>query len=123
MLMIEASDEDMADSHWALTSLEASKSPLKSKVAAAVLDKKNRVIALSHNTLKTHPVYGSKPPYNTLHAEGAVLYFCKRHGINPVGMTMIVYRQGKRGKLNSKPCPCCQRLIRESGIKKVIYTW
>lgn len=117
--MIEATEEDLSDSIWALTSIEASKSPLKFKIGAAIIDKKNRLVAVGHNSTKTHPKYGSKSPWNTMHAEGAALYNCKKLGIDPKGMTMIIYRRGGL----CKPCPDCQKLIEKAKINKVIYTW
>lgn len=117
--MIEATEEDLSDSSWALTALEAGKSRLKFKIGAAIVDKKGRILAVGHNSTKTHPHFGSKAPWKTMHAEGNVLYSCAKLGINPAGMTMIIYRKGGL----CKPCPDCQKLIERYKIKKVIYTW
>lgn len=119
MLLIEASEEDLSDPCWAFVAKESNKSPLKFKIGAAIVDKKGRILVVGHNTTKSHPVYGSKYPFMTMHSEGNCLYNAKKLGIDVAGKTMIIYR---RGGLNSKPCKDCQVLLKKNKIKYVIYT-
>lgn len=118
MELIEVTNVDESDPIWSLVVGQARKSTMKFKIGSALV-KRGRVLAVGNNSVKTHPRFGSKKDYMTMHAEGALLYNCKKLGIDPRGGTMIVYR--KNG-LNSKPCPSCQKLIEKAGIAKVIYT-
>lgn len=53
------------------------------------------------------------------HAEMAALRRCKR----TKGATIYVARINSRGQQRmSKPCPKCMRLIKQAGIKRVVYT-
>lgn len=118
MEFIEIDPTEEPDPILALAIKESSKSPMKFKLGAVIV-KRGRVIGWGYNTKKTHPRYGSKDGYKTMHAEGNALYTCEKLGNNPSGSTMIVYRKGYR---NSKPCPECLRLIEKAGIKKVVYS-
>ena len=86
---------------------------------AAILVKKNRVIGVGYNLLKTHP--SSPHHYKSQHAEFRAIW-----GIHPAdlkGADIYVYREHKSGTpALSKPCPSCQELIKKSGIKKIYYT-
>jgi len=118
MELIQANSIDESDPIWASLKGEAAKSVMKFKIGAAIV-KRGRLLCVGHNSKKTHPKFGSKENFKTLHAEGDALYSCKKLGIDPKGSTMIIYR--KNG-LNSRPCPSCERLIKKAGIAKVIYT-
>jgi tRNA(Arg) A34 adenosine deaminase TadA len=53
------------------------------------------------------------------HAEMAALRRCKR----TKGAVLYVARVNKRGEERmSKPCPKCAKLLKDAGIKKVVYT-
>lgn len=103
---------------WGVLNQEARKSNLRFKMSAAMIYR-GRIVAVATNTRKTHPRYGSKEKYNTLHCEGNLLWTCEKLGIDPRGMTMLIFR---KNYLNAKPCRDCQKLIEKAGIKKVIYT-
>lgn len=118
MEFIETSDPDLSDPLWALAAKMSSKSLMKFKLGAIIV-KRGKILGWGNNQKKSHPIYGSKDCYKTMHAEGASLYTCKKLGNDPTGATMIVYRRG--GRL-SKPCLECQKLIAKHGITKVIYT-
>lgn len=118
MELIETTSVDEADPIWASLKLEAGKSLLKFKIGAAII-KRGRLLCVGHNTLKTHPKFGSKKNFMTMHAEGNSLFNAKKLGIDVKGAIMLVYR---RSGLNSKPCESCQKLIEKSGIRKVVYT-
>lgn len=118
MELIEISNPDESDPIMAILRGVAMKSDLKFKVGACLI-KRGRILAVGNNKRKTHPFYGSKAGYMTLHAEGDLLYNCQKLGIDTKGATIIVYR--KNG-LNAKPCPACEKLIKKAGIKEVHYT-
>jgi deoxycytidylate deaminase len=118
MELIEIKSADETDVIWATLKGVADKSTMKFKIGSALV-KRGRILAVGNNSRKTHPKYGSKKEYMTLHAEGSVIYNANKLGIDTKGCTIIVYR---RGGLNSKPCPSCQKLIEKAGITKVIYT-
>ena len=87
------------------------------KLGAAIA-KKKKVLVTACNTCKTHPKYGSGN-YDTLHAESHAIYKAIRQGIDIRGATIYVYRENDN---LAKPCSCCMRLIREHGIKDVVYS-
>jgi deoxycytidylate deaminase len=118
MELIEVSKPEDDSPIWASLKGEAQKSLMKFKIGAALI-RRGRIVAVSHNTTKTHPKFGSKKDFKTLHAEGNVIWTAKKLGIPTQGLTIMVYR---RNWLNSKPCESCQKLIKKAGIAKVIYT-
>lgn len=117
MILQEASIEDLSDSYMALAKSQSEQSSLRFKLGAVIkIGKKSRVSA--YNVHKTHGKLGSGR-YNSLHAETHAILKAKKQGMDLKGATLYVYREGG---LNSKPCPDCQRIIKQHGIKKVIYT-
>lgn len=116
--LVEVSEPSEDDPIWALAMSESSKSPMKFKLGAVII-KRGKLLGFGYNSSKTHPIFGSKDNYKTLHAEGAALYCAKKLGNDVKGATMIVYRKGGR---MSKPCDHCQSIIEKAGIAKVIYT-
>jgi deoxycytidylate deaminase len=118
MEMIEVSDPVEDDLSWALAKTMSGKSLMKFKLGAVIV-KRGRILGFGYNKSKTHPHFGSKKHFKTLHSEGDALYCAKKLGNDVEGATMIVYR---RGCMNSKPCEDCQKLIEASGITKVYYT-
>ena len=97
---------------------QANKSAVRTK-HGAVLAKGKRVIGVGHNQYKTHTKYGSGH-WGWLHAEAVAIRDVIRKGINPAGATIYITRLGDNRM--SKPCPFCQAMIEEHGIRKVIYT-
>lgn len=98
---------------------ESHKSVAKFKLGAVILDKRGRVVASGHNdTRKGSSVFGSKV-FKTLHAEGAALRSASKRGIDVSGMTMLIFRKGNN---LSMPCPSCQAMLKQAGIKKVYYS-
>jgi len=117
MDLVEVNSVDETDPIWAKLKRLAQKSMLKSKHSCVLTTKKGEIVSWGVNQNRTHPKYGSKPPYFTLHAEGAALFDCIKKGCNPKGLIAYVYR---KGGTNSKPCKCCQALLARFGIK-IIY--
>lgn len=96
----------------------------QSKIGAVILLKK-RSLKWGHNRdLKSHP-YLKKFGFHynqSIHAEMAAIFKVKNKE-NLKGATIVVYRENKKGELAmSRPCEICQRLLREHGFKKMIYT-
>jgi deoxycytidylate deaminase len=118
MLLIESTSIDESDPIWAIAVSESSNSPMKFKLGAVVV-KRGKVLGFGYNNSKTHPKFGSKDNFKTMHAEGSALYCAKKLGNNVAGATMIVYR---RNGLISKPCNSCEKMLKDAGIAKVIYT-
>jgi deoxycytidylate deaminase len=96
---------------------------LEKKKHGAVIVKGGRVVGTGYNRFKNHP--GVIP-------ENLIKLHCSRHaeevaikeaGSNTKNATLYVARVNNQGfSRNSKPCNICAKLIKESGIKKVIYT-
>lgn len=98
------------------------------QITAVVRDKRGRTLSVGRNSyVKTHPLMhrasqatGSKSHRVYLHAEVAAILklrdWSKAHSIE-------VFRFTKDGKpALAKPCACCQFVIQQTGIKKVIHT-
>lgn len=112
--------EDLSDSIWGLAKEASKASPMNFRLGAVITDKSGRVLVSAYNTYKTHPIWGSEQnDYRHMHAECHALYQLSLKGINPRGTVMYVYR--KNG-YNAKPCRHCEKMIRKSGVSKVIYT-
>lgn len=100
----------------------AEKSEEKKKHGAVVI-KSGRVVGYGFNKFKNHTDYIP---------EDLIKVHCSRHaeevaikiaGNNAKGAILYVARVNNQGiDRNSKPCKICAKLIKESGIKKVIYT-
>lgn len=87
----------------------------------AVLVKKNRPVASSVNSYKTHPVARRLSEWPFLHAEMAAIIKCGLD--NCEGLTLYVCRVRRDRTIGSaKPCAACEKLIQEVGIKEVKYT-
>lgn len=98
---------------------ESQKSSCRCQHGAAV-SKGNRLLGKGHNSYKPHPTWGGGP-LKTLHAEAAAIRDAIRRGIDVRGATIYVVRTSENSQM-SKPCPSCQQLIEDYGIRKVVYT-
>jgi deoxycytidylate deaminase len=84
-----------------------------------VIVKKNRIVSVGFNKLKTHPKSTHK--YNSLHAEvdaliKAIPEDCK-------GAEAYVYREKRTGQLgNARPCASCYSALQAAGIKVIYYS-
>lgn len=86
----------------------------------AVVVKKSRVLGLGFNKPgKTHPK--SKTKFKTIHAELDAILGVSLEELK--GSDIYVYREYSDGSYAmAKPCPHCQELIVELGIRNVYYT-
>lgn len=104
-----------------------------SKIAAGIWHR-NRLIATGTNTLKSHPFalrYSRHPDCIFLHAEmAAILKATAAIDIETLKKCSLVVCRIKRPKPRStkyirglaKPCPACERAIKETGIRNVWYS-
>jgi deoxycytidylate deaminase len=89
----------------------------------AVIVKGGRVVGTGYNKNRNHPKFVSPEHIKSdcsVHAEASAI----RDAGNDVRNAVIyVARVSKNGEdRESKPCPRCLTLIKESGIKRVVHT-
>lgn len=86
----------------------------------ALLVNHGKVVAQFPNKWRNHPSNVSDPKKDSSrHAEAELL----RNVKDAQGMTVFVARVNNLGSIMiSKPCSACEELLREAGIKKVIYS-
>ena len=85
----------------------------------AVIVKKNRVISVGFNKLKTSP--RSNHPWKSIHSELDAILDVPRKDLK--GSSIYVYREKRDGSLAmARPCEFCLQLIKEVGIDKLYYT-
>jgi len=90
-----------------------------------VLVKNGKPISVGFNKMRTHPIYKKvnhpRAKYiQSLHAEMAAI-ISARTDLN--GAVAYVYRERKDGSMGTaKPCPVCEMLLSEAGVKKVYYS-
>ena len=84
-----------------------------------VIVNKNTLVGFGFNKLKTHPKSNHK--YKSTHAELHAILGVPRDELR--GSDMYLYRQHRDGQLaTAKPCKYCEKLIKQSGIKRVFHT-
>lgn len=91
----------------------------------SVIYKGGRLISCGINRNKYNEDYGIayKVPPPSVHAEEKAINIALSNGNDLKGAIIYVARTSKQGhSAISKPCPKCDKLIRQNGIKKVIYT-
>lgn len=99
----------------------------KVRIGTCLVNKRGRVISTGCNKTKSHPVqhfYNKYRPYSLpnhgLHAEMDALIHCKE---DTRGSTLYVFRRGMDSKIRlAQPCEACSRMIRDCGVKRVVYT-
>jgi deoxycytidylate deaminase len=93
-------------------------STFRVRIGAVVVDRKS-VVSVGWNKQKTHPII-SRNNYRKLHAEISCVVGGDRDLLR--GATMYVYRENLNGELAiCKPCPWCQAILKEAGIREVFY--
>ena len=99
----------------------------------AVLVYGNKILATGYNTNKTNTTqkrYNIERGYDQnvknngiCHAEMQILLKTKFLDIDWDKTTLYVYRELKNGTIGcAKPCPACEKAIKERGITSVYYT-
>lgn len=96
---------------------EALKSTHRFRLGCIITDRRGRILARGFNQIKTHPM--SNTDYKTLHAECDAA----RKLIDGYDLYAYIGRIKKNGLPGlAKPCPCCQQLLKKSGVKYVWYS-
>lgn len=87
----------------------------------SVLVHKNRIVSVGVNSYKTHPVLATRTRWPFLHAEQHAII---RQGLdNCEGLVLYVARVLKNNDLAlAQPCNVCSDLIKEVGIKQIVYS-
>jgi len=97
----------------------------------AVITMGSRIISSGHNSQhKCHALqvkldkemFGGES-HGPLHAEVDALLPLIRKGVDLSNASLYVYREHKNGVLAcARPCARCEKLIRQTGIKRIFYT-
>jgi deoxycytidylate deaminase len=98
---------------------QSKKSTHKVKVGAVLANK--RPVARGYNKIKSHPIWAnpSKHVKISIHAE----IDCLMDSSASEGDTMYVYREDSLGwPALARPCVDCMKVLKERGIRKVIYS-
>lgn len=97
----------------------ASKSDHHLHKLGCVIVKKNRIISMGWNEMKTHSK--SNHPWKFVHAEFKAILNVDPEELK--GSTAYIYREHKDGSpALSKPCPHCLHALESVGIKKICYS-
>lgn len=93
------------------------------KKHGAVVVKSGRVVGTGFNKFKNHPLSVLPDQIKTHCSRHAEQVAIRQAGKHTKGAILYVARINNQGlDRNSKPCYVCAKLIKNSGIKKVIYT-
>ena len=100
----------------------------KIKIGCCII-KKNRILSVGTNLVKSHPMQKELNRYreidvnrihNNIHAEVETIIKCSQDLTNAV---LYTYREDTHGHIRkSRPCPACMELLRRHGIKEIHYT-
>ena len=96
-------------------------------ITAIIYDKRGRVLSIGQNSYtnsirlqRKHAMKVGLPEKKFNHAEVVAVAKCKDLS---KAHTIKVFRYNSQGlPVNAKPCPICQSLINEAGIKEVMWT-
>lgn len=99
----------------------------------AVMMLGNKVLAVGYNITKTHPIqkrYNIERGYDPdvknngqIHAEMMCLINTKYLDVDWSRVSLYIYREHKdHTTAIAKPCPACEKAIRERGINQVYFT-
>jgi deoxycytidylate deaminase len=99
----------------------------------AVMMLGNKVLAVGYNITKTHPIqkqYNIERGYDPnvknngqIHAEMMCLINTKYLDVDWSRVSLYIYREHKdHTTAIAKPCPACEKAIRERGISQVYFT-
>lgn len=92
---------------------------------------KGELLALGHNSEKTSPIqhkynrvrYTCESSPAKTHAEIMALKKIMNLDIDFNKVSIFTYRENDKGiEAMAKPCPACEKLIRELGIRRINYT-
>ena len=113
---------------------ESTKSTFFKQKVGCVMTIGNKPIVVAHNSEKTYPIQKKYNYYRNfrrpeednhayIHAEMQALQNTKYLDIDWEDVVLYVGRQTRTGEQRlAKPCPACQKAIKERGIGTVYYT-
>lgn len=113
---------------------ESTKSTFFKQKVGCVMTIGNKPIVVAHNSEKTYPIQKKYNRYRNfrrpeednhayIHAEMQALQNTKYLDIDWEDVVLYVGRQTRTGEQGlAKPCPACQKAIKERGIGTVYYT-
>lgn len=88
----------------------------------AVLEKNGNVLAVGVNVLKNDPTkFHEWNRWLSVHAEDAVTRV-HQNGEAEGGVVYVARLSADGNPVMSRPCKACQRLMREIGVKKIVWT-
>ena len=88
----------------------------------AVIARK-KPISIGFNFIKTHPKYSNPNKTKSVSIHAEISAIIRAYDDDLTGAVMYIYRENLRGEpAIAKPCDECMRLLKVSGIKKIIYT-
>lgn len=91
----------------------------RSHKIGCVIAKRNRIVGIGFNRMKTHPK--SPHSHKNIHAEFMAVI---NAGFEVKGATAYVFRQQKNGTWAiSRPCEYCWKFLLDHGIKEVVYSF
>lgn len=86
-----------------------------------VIAKHSKPISIGFNRTKSHPKW-MVGKNSTVHAEAAAIMACDNYNSIRGGIA-YVYRELKNGMpAMARPCVNCMQLLRQCGVKKVVYS-
>lgn len=102
-----------------IAKLMSRKSNARNFRIGSVIARGRKIMGLGANdVVKTHPK--SNSPHGHIHAELSAMLNARA---DITGATLYVFRAGnKEAPLLAKPCKHCQALIKQSGLKFVVYS-
>lgn len=93
---------------------------------------KNKILSTGYNTVKTSPLQKKYNNFRNIegnvvkdmnHAEISAILKIKNLDIRWEKVSIFIYREYKDGtRAVAKPCPACEKAIRDLGIKNIYYT-
>lgn len=91
---------------------------------SAVLLYKGRPISFGYNQLKRDPKINKYSRVKGMHAEMSCLFKVRFTNKNILkDCTMVIMREDKKGNpANARSCEACQALLRDYGIKHIVYS-
>lgn len=103
---------------FALAKKLAESSDYEQHPMGAVIARGNKLISVGCNKKRTHPLSQSR--FQNTHAELSAIINARG---DTRGAEIYIYRETKQGQMAmARPCPHCQTLIREFGLKVSYYS-
>lgn len=88
----------------------------------AAITRGRRVVSIGYNHAKTHPIYSRRFKSSLIETFHSEFHAIVRAHTDLRGCKIYVARKTKSSISLSFPCRVCFTLIREAGIKQIIYT-